>query len=90
MTEGHVIAALVTAVTTLAGIVAKMGLHVRDLNKRMTQQAEKHSKAIGILNTDWRVEIKEMNQAHSALLLQTNRTLDAWLAARDEGDNIDG
>lgn len=88
MTEGHAIAALVTVVSTLAGIIAKMALHVRDLNKRLTQQAEKHAQATATLHTEWRGEIKTMNKAHSQLLLQTNRTLDAWLAARGKADDV--
>lgn len=89
MTSGQIIAALGTTILALATTIGRMALHVRDLNKRLTQQAEKHGRDSQKLQAEWRGELKEMVASHQKLLLQTNRTLDAWLSPRAGDDEED-
>jgi len=105
ITEGQIIAALATVVISLAGVIARMAFHIRDLNKRLTEQAEthaiqtasqsnKHAKATQDLQTAWREESNDRAERHAELLLHTNRTLDALLRSKgldnDDTDDAGG
>ena len=74
-----------------------MAFHVRDLNKRLTTQAETHAlqvavladghaKAMVTLHANWRKESDRRTEKHAELLLHTNRTLDAVLRVKGEDD----